>query len=92
MKPTRAALGQLAPEEQEPCSGLAADLLQMYVKQECVDVHIKTRDGPDVGAHIAILTTRSPYFLSILGKQWRAAAPHNPTIDMSSFVHFHLMD
>ncbi|CAI5456754.1 unnamed protein product [Caenorhabditis angaria] len=52
------------------CSKLAADLMQMYVKNEDTDCIIRTEDG-DIHAHKCILSATCPFFRQQLAKSKR---------------------
>ena len=65
------------------CSFIKSHLFDSQVD---TDVMLQCRDGESIGAHRAILAARSPYFHSILGKEWRASK--NNTIDMKRFGIF----
>ncbi len=42
--------GQFPPQDQQPCSKLAADLLSMFEEQRNTDVLVQT-DCEEIGAH-----------------------------------------
>lgn len=77
----------------EPASELGEDLLKLYTKSCCPDIHIHV-DGQSFKAHRAILSARSHYFAAMLSGSWAESSQEYITLqginhmEMNIMMHF----